>query len=182
MALLPCLLAPAGAVFTAVPVSLLGAASITLQVGTATAGSIDNLVFDVTGTRVMPSATPISNATSVPVRVVTSRTALAYLGATVRVTVDSSGGLVCVGGSGCGSTIIPFSSISWVSTNPDASGEDVQSGAFTGSTAQVIAQFTQNSLLEARGFSNQLLFTYANSTVYPAGQYKGRVVFTATML
>lgn len=29
--------------------------------------------------------------------------------------------------------------------------------------------------------NNLLSFSYANSTLYPAGTYRGRVVFTATM-
>ena len=49
--------------------------------------------------------------------------------------------------------------------------------------AQQIARYDPVVVFSgSRQMSNTLNFTYANSTVYPAGTYRGNVRFTATML
>lgn len=185
---------PAGAVFTRVA---LGSAprSITLQVGSTT--GIDNVIFDVSGNdaAALPRA-PITNPSpaTVDFRITANRVNSGFE-PWITLTANSSTGLSCVAGTGCGSTVIPFNNISWVSTNPDSSGLDIQSGAFDGSATQQLARY-QNNYRECTlwvviclayayydtNMSNTLRFVYSNSTLYPAGQYKGRVTFTATML
>lgn len=180
---------PAHAVFTTV---LLGSnpRSLTLQVGGTT--GIDNVVFDVSGANISPSPAPVTNAATVDFRITANRVNSGFQ-PYITLTADSTTGLACVSGSGCGSTVIPFSDISWASTNSAASGLDIQNGAFNGSATQQLARY-QNDYSVCTWFIvcfytyydtnmyNTLLFTYANSTLYPAGQYKGRVTFTATML
>lgn len=185
---------PADAVFTRVE---LGSAprSLTLQVGSATA--VDNVVFNVSGSAAaaMPRA-PITNPTpaSVNISITTNRVTSSYE-PWVTLTANSSSGLVCVPGSGCGATTIPFSTISWTSTNADASGLDIQNGAFNGSAAQQLARY-QNNYSECTiwfifcwqttsfntNMGNTLRFVYSNAALLPAGEYRGTVTFTATML
>ncbi|RZL93072.1 MAG: hypothetical protein EOP82_08465 [Variovorax sp.] len=185
----------AAAVLTTVALGS-GQRSITLQVGNAT--GIDNVVFNVTGTNVSPSATPVTNTTPVDIRITANRVSPSFE-PWITLTADSSGGLACVGGTGCGSTVIPFNSISWQSTNADASGLDIQDGAFNGTATQQLARY-RNNYRDCRTYDffcaigwvaydyydtnmhNALRFTYANGALYPAGQYRGRVTFTATML
>ena len=97
-------------------------------------------------------------------------------------TVDSTAGLVCVGGSGCGTTIVPFDSVSWISNNKQAgpnAGLDIQNGSFNGSANQSLVNLV---LSPSVTLSNVLVFQYNNSTLYPAGQYRGRVIYTASVL
>ena len=82
--------------------------------------------------------------------------------------------------SGCGSTAIPFSDVCWVSTNKVTGGGDIQDGCFTGSATQPLASFGR-VLFNSRRMYNTLRFTYANARVYPAGQYRGTVTYTATV-
>jgi hypothetical protein len=169
--------------------------SITLQVGSAT--GIDNVVFDVSGAAAaaLPRA-PITNPTpgSVNFSITANRVSPGFE-PWITLTANSSVALKCVVGTGCGTTEIPFDSISWTSANADPSGLDIQSGAFNGSATQQLARY-QNNYRECTfwivicfayanydtNMANTLNFRYSNSTLYPAGQYKGRVTFTATML
>jgi hypothetical protein len=182
---------PAHAVFTTVLVGS-NPQSLTLQVGGTT--GIDNVVFNVNGSNVSPSPAPVTNAAAVDFRITANRVNSGFQ-PYITLTADSTTGLACVSGTGCGSTVIPFSAISWTSTNSAASGLDIQNGAFNGSATQQLARYQNNYsvcsffLVFCWGYAyydtnmyNALLFTYANSTLYPAGQYKGRVTFTATML
>ncbi len=181
---------PAGAVFTRVA---LGSAprSITLQVGSAT--GIDNVVFDVSGAAAaaLPRA-PITNPTpgSVNFSITANRVSPGFE-PWITLTANSSVALKCVVGTGCGTAEIPFDSISWTTANAAASGLDIQSGTFNGGATQQLARY-QNNYRECfllifctsydTNMANTLNFRYSNSTLYPAGQYKGRVTFTATML
>lgn len=183
----------AGAVFTFG--SLTTRRIITMQVGSANSGTINSVTFDVNNSAVnpspvgvtgVPSNTPGTLATSPANGVLVSMTAQiptvsSNSWTNVVLTVNSSAGLMCVGGSGCGSTIIPFSTVSWTSYNKDTTypGLDIQDGAFTGSASQTLTNF-----YVAGGsvtMQNVLVFQYANTTLYPAGQYNGRVTFTASM-
>lgn len=168
---------------------------ITMQVGSSLPGTINNVTFDVNNSLVSPSPTAVTGvpgttagtpATSPANGVLVSMTAqipsVSAAGWTrVLLTVDSAAGLVCTGGSGCGSTIIPFSSVSWVSHNQDTTypGLDIQNGAFNGSASQTLTSFYVTGASVT--MQNVLVFQYANSTLYPAGQYSGRVTFTASM-
>ena len=83
----------------------------------------------------------------------------------------------CTTAASCGSTTIPFDTVSWTVGNAaKVDGGDVQPGQFDMSSAQPIARFAS-----ARQLKSTLLFRYANTTVYPAGTYTGRVTFTASM-
>jgi hypothetical protein len=96
----------------------------------------------------------------------------------VTVTANSAMGLSCTSSSSCGTTTIPFDTVSWTvgSAATANGGGDVQPGKFNMSSAQPIARFAS-----ARQLKSTLFFRYANSTVYPAGTYTGRVTFTASM-
>ena len=113
----------------------------------------------------------------------------------VTLKVDSVAGLSCQSG-GCGSTIIPFSQISWVaSNNGNAASGDIQNGRFNDTSNQQIASFNANAtfcsfwIIFCLGYTYQsnamnatrLQFSYDNDVVYPAGNYKGTVRFTASM-
>ncbi len=173
----------AGAVITTTYLTL-SSSSLTLRVGSA-GGTIDNVDFDVSGANIRPSPAPVTRPDTVTVTLTANKAILSLL-TSARLTADSSAGLSCQTPSSCGSTIIPFSSISWVSTNPEPLGGDIQSGSFTGAGAQQLASFALPVLglvLSARTvMTNNLRFTYANSTLYPSGVYRGRVVFTASMI
>lgn len=166
---------------------------ITMQVGSSLFDTINTVTFDVTGNNVRPNPLPVTGVPDNPpstapvtpsngVKVsVNAQIPLVSANSYTRVTltVDSSTGLTCT--SGCGSTIIPFSTISWTSYNKDTTypGLDIQDGVFTGSASQTLAAFqiTGGSIT----MTNVLVFQYANATLYPAGQYSGRVTYTASM-
>ena len=87
------------------------------------------------------------------------------------VTMNSAAGLVnATGGS------IPFSDFSW--TTQDG---DLPAGRFDNSAAQLLQQVRQRGR-RARGITDYLTFSYANTSVYPGGTYSGRVVYTITQL
>jgi len=180
------LLAPADAAQAVITTTLLTLSGnrLTLRVGAA-GGTIDNVSFTVSGANLQPSPTPVTRPDTVTVLLTADKALLALAINTVRLSVTAAPGLGCTTPSSCGSTSIPFSDIGWVSTNPDASGQDIQSGSFNASgSPQQLAQFPLPVLttLSARTeMNNALRFSYANSTLYPSGTYAGRVTFTATM-
>ena len=166
---------------------------LTMRVGAATFGTVNNVTFDVTGANVSPTPTPVvgvPNANAAPtsaaansVRVSVSNRWTDFAGQRVVVTANSSSGLACSSGP-CGTTVIPFSKVSWTSSNLESgapyAGQDFVSGSFSGSPNQTLLDFTAPA---ARSFSivNDWVFSYSNDTLYPAGVYTGRVTFTATM-
>lgn len=167
---------------------------LTLQVGSALFGTVNSVTFNVTNDKVSPNNVAIQGipnntagtaATSVTNGVlfrVTSEVPISLISTwqNVKFTVDSSVGLACISGTGCGSTIIPFNTISWASdsTNPSA-GLDIASGSFTGGSTQTL--FWVGSMNAGLKVENVLVFSYANSTLYPAGRYTGRVTYTASL-
>lgn len=179
-------LAPAGAAQAIITTTLLTLSGnrLTLRVGAA-GGTIDNVAFTVSGANLQPSPAPVTRPDTVTVLLTADKALLALAVNTVRLSVTAAPGLGCTTPASCGSTSIPFSQISWVSTNPDATGQDIQSGSFNASgSPQQLAQFPLPllSVLSARTeMNNALRFSYANSTLYPSGTYTGRVTFTATM-
>ena len=167
--------ADAGAVFIdATPATALGA--ITMRVGSTTA--VDTVTFaTISGANISPSPTAVGAGGDVTVEALAE---FNWFGTrTVTVTANSSAGLACTGG-GCGATVIPFSEICWVSTNKLLGGGDIQDGCFTGVAVQPLAAFSTAGNTN-RLMRNFLRFSYQNSRVYPAGNYRGTVTYTATL-
>lgn len=165
---------------------------IQLQVG-APGGTVNTVGFNVTGANTSPSPQPVrgvpdalnpSTTINGGVRV-RLRGQWASGNQTLRLLVNSAAGMACVAGTGCGSTVIPFSTISWVSheleSGPGYAGWDIQSGSFNGSTAQQLVGMTCCFTNKAVEVANTLVFTYSNATLYPAGRYRGTVTFTAVI-
>jgi hypothetical protein len=167
--------------------------SITLQVGSANA-QVNSVTFDVTGAAVAPNL-PATEVTGVPgagapvtspaggIQFRLATEGRGVFGQSIRVTADSSGGLACIGG-GCGSTVIPFTEIRWDSVNSQTGGTaglDIASNQFDGSASQLVLNAAAPNffLLDGMEISNVLVFRYRNTTLYPAGTYRGRVTFTA---
>ena len=196
LALLACgVTVPANAVITTV-IDIGSIYALSLQVGSPT--GVDTVQFNVTGNNVAIAPTPVVGTPAIDISVTPVRPANNLLTSRpVTLRVDSSTGLSCQSGS-CGSTIIPFSKISWTVSNSSGSG-DIQSGQFNGSTNQQLATFEANAtycsginlfgicILGAWFYQSntmnatRLTFTYANDILYPAGAYKGTVYFTASM-
>lgn len=178
----------AGAVFTFTAFG--SPRRITLQVGSANT-TVNSVTFDVNNAGLFLAPAPVTGtpgngtpgttpANGTEIRV-TTRIPASAGGARVTLTVDSSAGLTCVGGSGCGATVIPFNSVSWTSYNHDATFPtfDIQDGTFSGSATQPLTNFTVTGASVT--MSNVLIYEYANATMYPAGQYRGRVTYTAAI-
>ncbi|MGJ7604523.1 hypothetical protein ACSFA7_09270 [Variovorax sp. LT1R20] len=184
---------PAGAVITTVSDSG-GVYAISLRVGSLS--GVDTVAFNVTGTNVGQAPTAVTGSQTIDVSVTPIRpTTTSGTARPVTLKVDSVAGLSCQSG-GCGSTIIPFSQISWVaSNNGNAASGDIQNGRFNDTNNQQIASFNANAtfcsfwLIFCLGYTYQsnamnatrLQFSYDNDVVYPAGNYKGTVRFTASM-
>jgi hypothetical protein len=71
-----------------------------------------------------------------------------------------------------GTDTIPFNEISWTSTANGNVAADIPAGTFTGG-AQFLVNIPSNRWLE-----NCHTFSYANTSVVPAGIFTGRVVYT----
>ncbi|MDQ0073773.1 hypothetical protein J2W34_005593 [Variovorax boronicumulans] len=185
---------PAGAVITTVSDSG-GVYAISLRVGSLT--GIDTVAFSVTGNNVALTPTAVTGSQTIDVSVTPIRpTTSSSTARPVTLKVDSLAGLPCQSG-GCGSTIIPFSQISWVASNNGAAATgDIQNGRFNDTNNQQIASFNANAtfcsfplIIFCLGYTYQsnamnatrLQFSYDNDVIYPAGNYKGTVRFTASM-
>lgn len=165
---------------------------LTLQIGSSQFGTVNTVSFNVRGESLTnntpivgnPSDSawtqPTSPANGILFRVTSQiPTSLANTIQTVKFTVDSPLGLSCQNGSGCGSAIIPFNTISWVAYQRDSSGLDMNDGVFAGGTTQTLFDLsTENAGLK---IENTLVFHYSNDIIYPAGQYTGRVIYTASL-
>lgn len=170
------LLTPAEAVFTIIGGTLFPH-TISISVG-STGASVDTVNFGTIAGNLVGSGVVAAPGT---VAVAVTALTLVADSRTVTVNADSTAGMTCQSPSTCDSTNIPFSTVSWMVSNsvtPSGSPSvfDIQPGSFTGSASQTIASFPS-----ARTMSNTLSFKYANSTVYPAGSYIGRVTYTASM-
>ena len=168
--------ADAGAVFIDFPLN--NPLRLTLRVGSPTGVDVVNFSA-ISGANISPTPSAVTYAPLVDVEVSLQRPGFSTPNDVV-LTANSVAGLVCVAGSGCGSTAIPFSDVCWVSTNKVTGGGDIQDGCFTGSATQPLASFGR-VLFNSRRMYNTLRFTYANARVYPAGQYRGTVTYTATV-
>jgi hypothetical protein len=71
-----------------------------------------------------------------------------------------------------GTDTIPFNQISWTSTANGNAAADIPAGTFTGG-AQFLVNIASNRWLE-----NCHTFSYANTSIAPAGTFTGRVVYT----
>lgn len=183
----------ADAVFTFT--NLNSKSQVTLRVGSAN-GTVNTVTFDVSNANVSPTPVPVTgipgngspatspaNGTEIQLTARIPKNQLK----TIQLTVDSSAGLSCVGGSGCGTTVIPFSAVRWTSYNKETgllAGNDIQDGVFTAGGGQLLARGVISTVGSGTGLevvmSNVLIFQYDNATLYPAGQYTGRVIYTAT--
>lgn len=184
----------AAAVFT---FTALGSARVIMRVGSDN-GRVNSVTFPVTGASIGPTQTrvigvrgdgapAIAPANGVEIEVETRMPNNLWGNNTMTLLANSSGGLTCVGGSGCGATIIPFTTIGWTSYNlatGTGAGEDIQDGTFNGSGAQKLAEHTTWTGIfgSSVNMSNVLVFHYDSATLYPAGRYTGTVVFTASIL
>jgi hypothetical protein len=178
---------PAGAVITYFSGS--GQRSISLRVGSNNT-SVNCVTFNVTGTNVAPNATPVTGTPGCGAPATTPSGGIEFSltanrrstsGDVVHLTVDSSAGMSCTGG-GCGSTIVPFTTVSWTSQNRDGSMLDIPNGSFTGGASQTILNIANGQGgTDSVTVTNVLIFSYGNATLYPAGSYSGRVTFTATV-
>ncbi len=162
-----------------------GGRSITLRVGSANA-AINAVRFTVNNANVAPSPGPVTGVSEAGATGGTPAGGILFTVQTnrrtaVRVLADSSVGLSCVGG-GCGTTVIPFDTIAWTSNQlatGTTAGQDIQSGRFNGSATQQILSVAVPAGSDSVLVQNTLVFTYDNSTLYPSGNYRGRVTFTA---
>lgn len=102
-----------------------------------------------------------------------------YIGGWVRVpgttgsgvmTVTTPANLVNVAGN-----TIPFSSISWASTANGNATAHIAAGTFTGGSI-TLANIAANTWVE-----NCMVFSFANSSIYAAGTYTGRAVYTLSL-
>lgn len=174
-----------------------GPRSVTMRVGSANA-TINTVTFDVLNANVSPTPTPVTgvpgngtpptapaNGTEVQVIAQVPNNAVR----TLRLSVNSAAGLNCIAGTGCGTTLIPFTSVSWTSYNKEVgalAGQDIQDGVFSGGADQELARGVVDTTGPGSGaritMTNVLIFRYANATIYPSGRYTGRVVYTVTNL
>ncbi|MCD2163918.1 MAG: hypothetical protein LBE58_00925 [Comamonas sp.] len=170
--------------------------ALSLQVGSAS--GTDTVQFNVSGNNAGLTPTAVTGSPAIDISVTPVRPFVASeVARPVTLRVDSSAGLVCQSGP-CGTTVIPFSKISWTVSNSSGSAAgDIQSGQFTGATNQQLASFNANASFcsipiivlclgtwtyQSRNLNaTRMTFSYANDTFYPAGTYRGTVYFTASM-
>jgi hypothetical protein len=180
---------PAPAVFTGFPLG--NPRFIELQVG-ASGGVVNTVRFNISGANIGPQPSPVpglpdaqtpSTTPGGGVRVRMRGQWNAVSNNTLTLVVNSAAGMVCVAGTGCGSTVIPFTTVSWVSYQKatNVPGFDIQDGTFSGGVVQPLGGIVCCTTPSTVEMSNTLVFSYDNATLYPAGQYRGRVVFTAVL-
>lgn len=175
----------ASAVLTLVPTAT--PRKIIMQVGSA-GSTVNNVTFNVTGANISPNPVAVTGVPSAdtPASSPTGGTEVSLTTTNeagkvyMNLTVDSSTGLICQSTS-CGGTVIPFNTISWTSYNHGTAYQtlDIQDGTFTGSSSQPLALRTMTNT--GIKITNVLIFRYNNTTLYPAGQYKGTVRYTAAI-
>ncbi|WP_332825688.1 hypothetical protein [Ramlibacter sp.] len=183
-----CMAGPAGSVVTTT-CCYGGTRDVTLRVGTATAGVIDVVRFDVGGTPLgnAQAAVPNPHGSGVPVAAAGGtvpiylrvRVPPSRLPQQISVTVSSPVALTCA--AGCGT--IPFSQISWTVTNP-AAGDFID--GTLGGTSTILGPVTFTGFNGGADggtylVTNNLSFSFANATAYAAGRYTGRVTYTVTL-
>jgi hypothetical protein len=166
-----------------------GTRTLTMRIGTPTAGVIDTVTFNVGGT---PAGNSLATAPSVNgngVAITAAgggvviqtffQTPAATSPDTLNVSVTAPVALTCISG-GCGATTIPFSSISW--TIAATSALDFRVGTFVNGGAFAIEGPGTLNGAGTVDITNTLNFVYANTTAFPAGTYSGTVIYTASLL
>lgn len=192
-----CFTTPASAVIT-VTAGYTGVRTITMRVGTATSGVIDVVQFNVANTptgnsqafaaSVNGNGVPLLASSGAVTIAINMRTPIALGTQAFSTTVTSPASLTCVSG-GCGAATIPFSTISWTSTTVVGASNylfDIQNGTFISGTTQSLSTFAPGVTSIGGGgdvnWANSMTFSYTSAIAYPAGNYTGRVVYTATFL
>ncbi|UCG72167.1 MAG: hypothetical protein JSV45_13095 [Chromatiales bacterium] len=133
------------------------------------ASLIDEVAFTFPAGVQSGDGTPVAGTPVIPIAF------LGYSGrnrSIYRITIDSSAGLTNINGDS-----MPFSEFSWVTQDGD-----IPAGQFNNSPNQLLFQYSQRGRRRARGIVDYLSFSYANTQIYPAGVYTGRVFFTITEL
>ncbi len=134
----------------------------------APTGQVDEVTFDFAAGVLPGDGTPIVGTPEIPIAV------LGYRGGRrARFTVTMNSSVPLVNGNG---DPLPFSEISWTTRDGDIAG-----GTFNQGGAQTL--FSMNiAFPRGRGVIDYMTFRYDNDTVYPAGTYSGRVVYTIAQL
>jgi hypothetical protein len=125
-------------------------------------GRVNLVTFTVPASQ-LGNGTPVTGSSTVPIHVVIQATAANPL--TGYLTVDSFSKPLTNDSS---ASTIPFSEISW-----DNSENTIPAGSFDGSPNQPIISFQSS-----RGYSDSLIFSYANTMLIEHGTYKGSVRYT----
>ncbi|MDB5845570.1 MAG: hypothetical protein JWP79_2880, partial [Polaromonas sp.] len=156
----------AGAVFVFIPLAT--RRIVTLQVG-STGGAIDNVSFNVTGANISPTPTAVTGVPSAGTPATTPaggvrvrlRAQWGSGNSPALLVVSSPAGLTCVGGTGCGGTVIPFNTISWTAyEKSNFTAFDIQDGSFTGAGNQVLTNFSCCGGSDGFEMANTLIFSY----------------------
>lgn len=192
-----CFASQASAVIT-VTGGYTGVRTVTMRVGTAAAGVVDAVQFNVSNTPIGNSQAYAAsvNGNGVPLLAssggvtieITMRQPASLGTGLFSTTVTSPASLTCVSG-GCGAVTIPFSTISWTSATVVGAPYylfDVQNGVFVPGTTQTLSTYAPGITGITGGTSavwlNTMTFSYTSNIPYPAGTYSGRVTYTATFL
>ena len=132
------------------------------------AGLVNEVSFTIPPGVLPGDGTPVIGTPEIPVAVIGYRG-----GSRVRFTVTMNSSVPLVSGSG---DTLPMSEISWTTRDGD-----IPSGRFNQGAAQTL--YSLNTRWpQGRGVIDYLTFRYDNDTVYPAGVYTGRVVYTIAQL
>lgn len=182
---------PALAVITTTLFYLSSTRSLSLQVGKPT--GVDNVRFDVGGVvgNSQAYAAPVSGSglpmfpsnqsggilfrvfMQLPLDAVLTRQQ-------VITTVSNPAYLVCIEAN-CAGYAIPFQSIAWTVAPASTFSGDIQDGTFvSGGGTHTLINYSAafGSTVE---FKSTLNFSYANTTIYPAGTYTGTVTYTTSL-
>ena len=135
------------------------------------AAQVDEVTFTFPGGVLPGDGTPIVGTPVIPVAVIGFSTLGRPSRTTYIVTMNSSAPLT----NGNGDTL-PFDQISWTTQDGDIPG-----GTFDQGAAQTLLSLNRRGR-RARGVVDYLTFTYSNTSVYAAGTYTGRVVYTIALL
>jgi hypothetical protein len=156
-----------------------GGARIQLRVG-ATGGTISTVTFAVPaanagdGTPVLGTTNAAAGSAQGGVPACAANNVKVYASArsgtsntrTATLQVNSSGSLTS------GGNAIPFTDFDWITSG----GTEIPSGAFTGSTTQVLTSF-----MNSREVGVCLRFRFLNTTIYPPGTYNGQLTYNLQM-
>lgn len=169
-----------------------GARSVTLRVGSDN-NTVNTVTFDVNNASVAPSpapvqgtpgngATPTSPTGGILIQLDVRRRAAPP--DSVTLTVNSSAGMLCVSGPCTANALtIPLTHVGWTSYDWGGGGSSggIATGSFNGGSNQLLFSGVATTGNNGLQMQNVLVFSYDNSTLYPSGSYRGRVVYTATV-